>query len=155
MPPGVNAELATYVSAFSSLIYAIIAGASLLLLQRQISDARRFGAAPALYALLKELDEHLAAIQHLDEMSADDPARSDTIVRCLEFYERIEHLRRAGVVQAAVLRNAFGNALRAHLHDARFIAIIRQAPHQYDELTSLAASVCTPKPRLPWIRCSE
>ena len=152
MPHGVNAELATCVSAFSSMIYAIIAGVSLLLLRRQISDARRFGAAPALYALLKELDEHLAAIQQVDEMTVDDPASRDTIVRCLEFYERIEHLRRAGVVQAAVLRSAFGNALRAHLHDPRFVDIIRQAPHQYDELTSLAASVCTPERRLPEIR---
>ena len=145
MPLGISAELATCVSAFSSLLYAIIAGVSLLLLRRQISDARRFGAAPALYALLKEFDEHLAAIQRLDEMPVGDPAIREKIVRCLEFYERIEHLRRAGVVQAAMLRSAFGNALRAHLDDPRFVDIIRQAPHQHDELMSLAACVCTPQ----------
>lgn len=105
MPFAINTELATYVTAFSSLIYAVIAGVSLLLLSRQISDARRFGAAPALYALLKELDEHLAAIQGLGDVDPDGLARHEAVARCLESYERVEHLRRAGVGQASMRRS--------------------------------------------------
>lgn len=131
-----ESDIATIVSAAATAIYAVISAASLLLLSRQIRDARRFGAAPALYALLKELEEHMTAVRLLGPET--DAAAHETIVRYLEFFERVEHLRSAGVLPADVLRRAFGPVLTAHLADPRFRRIIEQDAGQYQEVLLLA-----------------
>ena len=100
----ISTDLAALVSAGSTAVYAVISAASLWLLSRQIRDARRFGAAPALYALLKELDEHMLAVRWLGDMDTGDAETRETISRYLEFFERVEHLRSAGVLPATVLR---------------------------------------------------
>ena len=125
------------ISATASLIYAVVSTISLWLLSRQIRDARRFGAAPALYALLKEMDDHMAAVRQLGSTGIEDSHARETISRCLEFFERIEHLRSAGVIPAAVLRRAFGNALEGHLADPRFAEVIHQDTRQYQEILVL------------------
>jgi hypothetical protein len=136
-----NAALATDISAIASMIYAAVSCATLLLLSRQIRDARRFGAAPALYALLKELDEQLAAIRQLGNKDVEDAIVGETISRCLEFFERIEHLRRAGVLPTPILRRAFGNALAAVLADHRVAAVIQQDARQHGEVLLLAKRI--------------
>lgn len=134
----ISPEIATTVSAAATALYAAIAALSLLLLSRQIRDARRFGAAPALYALLKELEEHMAAIRLLREPSPDAAAARETIVRYLEFFERVEHLRGAGVLPTDVLSRAFGPVLDTHLADPRFRQVIEQSPRQHAEVLALA-----------------
>ena len=137
----ISTDLAALVSAGSTAVYAVISAASLWLLSRQIRDARRFGAAPALYALLKELDEHMLAVRRLGDMDIDDAETRETISRYLEFFERVEHLRSAGVLPATVLRRAFGPALVAHLADPRFAEMIQQDPRQYEEVLLLAKRI--------------
>ena len=138
MASGINADLVGMVSAGASIVYAAISALSLWMLSRQIRDARRFGAAPALYALLKELEEHMAAVRQIGDANADSALVRETISRYLEFFERIEHLRGAGVLPEGVLRRAFGPALQAHLADPRFAAVIQQDPRQHAEVLSLA-----------------
>jgi hypothetical protein len=133
-----NANTATIISAIASLIYAVVATISLWLLSRQIRDARRFGAAPALYALLKEMDDQMAAVRKLGDRSIDDPEVREGISNCLDFFERIEHMRSAGVIPANVLRRGFGYALETHLADPRFAEVIRQDRRQYQEVLTLA-----------------
>ena len=111
---------ALLVSAGATTMYALISLLSLWLLSRQIQDARRFGAAPALYALLKELEEHQTAVRRLGESDAPEATDPEPIRRYLEFFERVEHLRSAGVLPLGVLTRGFGPALRAHLRDPRF-----------------------------------
>ena len=92
----INADIATLVSAAASTVYAIIAAVSLWMLSRQIQDARRFGAAPALYALLKELDDHMTAVRHLGYEGVDEAAAREAVTRCLEFFGAgSKHLRDA------------------------------------------------------------
>jgi hypothetical protein len=134
----VTADTAAIISAIASVIYALISAISLLLLSRQIRDARRFGAAPALYALLKEADEQMAGIGQLGDRAAGDPVIEQTIDACLNFFERVEHLRRAGVLPQDVLQRAFGKLLAAYLADPRFIAVIRRNEPEYEEVISLA-----------------
>jgi hypothetical protein len=133
----ISPDVATIVSAAATAVYAVISALSLLLLSRQIRDARRFGAAPALCALLKELEEHMAAVRLLGGASTDETA-AETIVRYLEFFERVEHLRSAGVLPSNVLRRAFGPVLDAHLADPRFRRVIEQDASQYQEVLLLA-----------------
>jgi hypothetical protein len=133
----ISPDVATIVSAAATAVYAVISALSLLLLSRQIRDARRFGAAPALCALLKELEEHMAAVRLLGGASTDETA-AETIVRYLEFFERVEHLRSAGVLPSNVLRRAFGPVLDAHLADPRFRRVIEQDTSQYQEVLLLA-----------------
>jgi hypothetical protein len=133
-----DAATAAVVSAVCSMIYAVIAGVSLWLLSRQIRDARRFGAAPALYALLKEMEDHMAAVRQLGDRGAEDPEARETIARCLEFFERIEHLRNAGVLPIPALRPAFGGVLRGYLKDRRFADMIAANPDFYAEVLTLA-----------------
>ncbi len=137
----INADVVTIISAVASMTYAVIAALSLWLLSRQIRDARRFGAAPAFYALLKELEDHMAAIRHLGDRGIEEPECRETVTRCLEFFERIEHLRSAGMVPADALRRAFGQVLQAYLADPRFAAIIGQNPHYHEEVVSLARHI--------------
>ena len=134
----ISPDVATIVSAAATAVYAVISALSLLLLSRQIRDARRFGAAPALCALLKELEEHMAAVRLLGGASTDDETAAETIVRYLEFFERVEHLRSAGVLPSNVLRRAFGPVLDAHLADPRFRRVIEQDASQYQEVLLLA-----------------
>jgi hypothetical protein len=133
----ISPDVATIVSAAATAVYAVISALSLLLLSRQIRDARRFGAAPALCALLKELEEHMAAVRLLGGASTDETA-AETIVRYLEFFERVEHLRSAGVLPSNVLRRAFRPVLDAHLADPRFRRVIEQDASQYQEILLLA-----------------
>jgi hypothetical protein len=135
---GITADNAAIISAVASIVYALISAISLLLLSRQIRDARRFGAAPALYALLKEHEDWMAAIRELDQRPADDPVVEKTIDDCLNFFERVEHLRAAGLLPEAVLKRAFGNLLTSYLADPRFVAVIRQNEAEYAEVLSLA-----------------
>jgi hypothetical protein len=137
----INASFATVVSAAATTVYAVISALSLWLLSRQIRDARRFGAAPALYALLKELEEHMTAVRQLGDEKAEDAVVRETIGRYLEFFERIEHLRAAGVLPTAVLRRAFGPALESHLADPRFTQVIQQEARQYEEVLLLAKHI--------------
>jgi hypothetical protein len=125
------------------MVYALISAVSLWLLSRQIRDARRFGAAPALYALLKELDEHMAAVRQLGDGRVDDTNVRETVNRCLDFFERVEHMRSAGVIPTAVLRRAFGNALDTQLADPRFTLLIEQSPREHEEVLILAGHICT------------
>ncbi len=134
----VDASLATLVSAAATAVYAAVSAVSLFLLSRQVRDARRFGAAPALFALLKELEEHMAAVRTLGAGPVEDGGARETILRYLEFLERVEHLRAAGVLPVAVLRRAFGPVLAAHLADPRFRAVVEQDPRQHAEVLSLA-----------------
>ena len=143
----IGADAATIVSAGATAVYAAVSAMSLLLLSRQIGDARRFGAAPALFALLKELEEHMAAVRLLGNWSPDDPEARETVVRYLEFLERVEHLRAAGVVPVAVLRRSFGPVLAAHLADPRIRVVVDGDPRQYAEVLSLAAQVEAPRRR--------
>jgi hypothetical protein len=136
-----NANTATLISAGASMVYAIVSAVSLRLLSRQIRDARRFGGAPVLYALLKELDDHMMAIRQLGGAEVEDAHVRETIARCLEFFERVEHMRSAGVISAAVLRRAFGNALKTHLADPRFVEVIQRNPRQYEEVLILAKHI--------------
>ena len=131
-------DIATIVSAIATVVYAVISAFSLLLLSRQIRDARRFGAAPALFALWKELEEHMAAVRPLEGAQADDETTRETIVSYLEFFERVEHLRSAGVLPADVLRRAFGPVLDAHLADPRFRRVIEKDTRHHEEVLSLA-----------------
>jgi hypothetical protein len=133
-----NTDLATDVSAIASMIYAAVSCVTLWLLSRQIRDARRFGAAPALYALLKELDEHTAAMRRLGDKGIEDSTAHETISQCLEFFERIEHLRSAGVLPMPVLRRAFGGVLDSILADPRVVTVIKRDEHQYAEVLLLA-----------------
>lgn len=137
-----DTETAAIISAAASLVYAVVSAISLWLLAQQIRDARRFGAAPALYALLKELEHHMAAVRQVGSAACGDQTALEVISRCLEFFERIEHLRRAGVLPAGVLRRAFGRALGAYLADPRFADVIRQDARQYDEVLVLARHIC-------------
>lgn len=127
---------AALVSAVSAAIYAIIAAASLVLLARQVADARRYGAAPALYGLLRELDEHSTAIRRLGTKNDDEAY--EAVRRHLEFFERVEHLRMAGVLPADVLRRAFGTMLPGYLADPRFRAVLEKEVGQHDEVLRLA-----------------
>jgi hypothetical protein len=136
-----NTDLATTISAIASMIYAAVSCITLWLLSRQIRDARRFGAAPALYALLKELDEQLAAMRQLGEKGIEDPTARETISRCLEFFERIEHLRSAGVLPLPVLRRAFGRVLEVFLADPRVAAVIQEDARQHSEVLLLAKHI--------------
>jgi hypothetical protein len=131
-------DMTSIVSACATAVYAVISAASLWLLSHQIRDARRFGAAPALYALLKESEEHMTAVRRLGQAGGKDPAVDDTISRALEFFERIEHLRSAGVLPLDVLARAFGPVLHAQLADARFQAVIGQDVGQHEEVLRLA-----------------
>jgi hypothetical protein len=70
--------------------------------------------------------------------SPDDETAAETIVRYLEFFERVEHLRSAGVLPSNVLRRAFGRILDAHLADPRFRRVIEQDASQYEEVLLLA-----------------
>jgi hypothetical protein len=88
--------------------------------------------------VLKELEEHMAAVRLLGGARADDETAGDTIVRYLEFFERVEHLRSVGVLPSNVLRRAFGPVLNAHLADPRFRRIIEQDASQYEEVLLLA-----------------
>jgi len=137
----INTDLATLITAAATMVYAVISGLSLWLLSRQIRDARRFGAAPALYALLKALDDHLAAVRQLGGKGAEDATARETVGRCLEFFERIEHLHSAGILPATVLRRAFGKPLQALLADPRFAGIIRQDTRQHVEVLQLAERI--------------
>lgn len=136
--PTITADLATIVSAVATAIYAAVSAVSLLLLARQINDSRRFGAAPALFALLKELEEYMAEVRLLDNLALEDGATRETIVRYLGFLERVEHLRVAGVLPSAVLRRAFAPVLSAHLTDQRFLQVIEQDRRQHAEVLLLA-----------------
>jgi hypothetical protein len=138
---GLDSGSATLITALASAVYAVVSALSLLLLARQIRDARRFGAAPALYALLKEMDDLMAALSQLGERDADHAEVQAAVGRCLEFYERVEHLRSAGMVPSGALRRAFGNALSAHLADPRFVAVMRQDARQHDEVLHLASAI--------------
>jgi hypothetical protein len=138
-----NTDLATDISAIASVIYAAVSCVTLWFLSRQIRDARRFGAAPALYALLKELDEHTAAMRRLGDKPVEDPAALDTISLCLEFFERIEHLRSAGVLPMPILRRAFGGVLDAILADPRVVTVIKRDERQYAEVLLLAKQIGT------------
>lgn len=122
-------------------VYAVISAVSLWLLSCQIRDARRFGAAPALYALLKELEEQMSAVRRLGNRDVGDVEVRETISRYLEFFERVEHLRAAGVLPAAVLRRAFGPALVSHLADPRFDQVIQHDAQQYEEVLLLAKRI--------------
>jgi len=133
---------AKIISAISSAVYALISAVSLLLLARQIRDARRFGAAPALYALLKELEDHMAAVRALDGKSVDEPGIRETIERCLDFFERIEHLRSAGVIPSTILGRAFGNPLKRILADPRFAEMVKRNAPEYEEVLILAGKIC-------------
>jgi hypothetical protein len=137
----IDANRVAIVSAAATAVYAVISVLSLWLLSRQIRDARRFGAAPALYALLKELEEHMAAVRRMGDGDTDCAPVLDTIGRYLEFFERVEHLRSAGVLPETVLRRAFGPALNAHLADPRFAAVIRQDARQHQEVLLLAKRI--------------
>jgi hypothetical protein len=141
MTININTDLTALVSAAATAVYAAISALSLWLLSRQIRDARRFGAAPALYALLKELEEHMSAVRQLGNRNTDDAEARETISRYLEFFERVEHLRSAGVLPATVLRRAFGPALVAHLADPRFERVIQQDARQYEEVLLLAKRI--------------
>ena len=137
----INTDLASLVSAASTAVYAVISALTLWLLSRQMRDARRFGAVPALYALLKELEEHMSAVRRLGDRGADEAEVRETISRYLEFFERVEHLRGAGVLPAKVLRRAFGPALAAHLADPRFERVIQQDAREYEEVMLLARRI--------------
>ncbi len=123
------------------MVYALVSAVSLWLLSRQIRDARRFGAAPALYALLKELEEHMAAVRKLGDRGIEDPLAFETISSCLDFFERVEHLRSAGVIPANVLRRAFGYALQSQLADPRFAELIQKNAREYEEVLTLAKHI--------------
>ena len=137
----INANNATIISAIASMVYALVSAVSLWLLSRQIRDARRFGAAPALYSLLKELEEHMAAVRMLGATGIADPNAFETISRCLDFFERVEHLRSAGVIPASILRRAFGYALQSQLSDPRFAELIRLNTREYAEVLILAKHI--------------
>jgi hypothetical protein len=133
-----SSDVAPIISACATAVYAVISVASLWLLSRQIRDARRFGAAPALYALLKELEEHMTAVRRLGEAGAENLGVHETISRSLEFFERIEHLRSAGVLPLDVLTRALGPVLEVQLADPRFQAVIQQDVRQHEEVLRLA-----------------
>jgi hypothetical protein len=136
-----NTDLATDISAIASVIYAAVSCATLWFLSRQIRDARRFGAAPALYALLKELDEHTAAMRRFGDKPIEDPGTLETITLCLEFFERIEHLRSAGVLPMPILRRAFGGVLDTILADPRVVTVINRDKRQYVEVLLLSQKI--------------
>lgn len=131
------ADTATLVSAAASAVYAAVSAVSLLLLVRQIGDARRFGAAPALLSLLREMEEHMVAVRASPD-DAPPGADRDAVTRFLEFFERVEHLRGAGVLPGDVLARAIGPVLSAHLADPRFRRVIDEDIRQHEEVLLLA-----------------
>jgi uncharacterized protein (DUF2342 family) len=139
-----NTNTATIISAIASMLYVIVSAISLWLLTRQIRDARRFGAAPALHALLKEMDDHIATVRKLGDKSVADTQVRDGVCGCLDFFERVEHMRSAGVMPTKVLRRAFGYALETHLADPRFFEVIQQDVRQYEEVLILARHIGQP-----------
>ena len=60
-----------------------------------------------------------------------------------EFFERIEHLRSAGVLPMPVLRRAFGGVLDAILADPRVTILIKRDERQYAEVLLLAKKIGT------------
>jgi hypothetical protein len=103
-----TADTSALISAMASAISAAGSAGTLWLLARQLRDARRLGAAPAVYALLKEFEELMSSVRRVDERDAGDPELKETLIRFLEFFERIEHLRLAGMLPLSVLQRAFG-----------------------------------------------
>lgn len=72
----------------------------------------------------------MSTLRRLGDAGVDDSDVHETISRSLEFFERVEHLRSAGVLPVDVLRRAFGPVLEVQFADPRFRQVIRQDVHQ-------------------------
>ena len=92
--------------------------------------------------MLKELEDHMAVVHALDGKSVDEPGIREVIERCLDFFERIEHLRSAGVIPSTILGRAFGNPLKRILADPRFAEMVKRNAPEYEEVLILAGKIC-------------